>query len=355
MHFSPVNILGLMSGTSLDGLDLCLVQFEGSGGLNWKILKAETRPYDAKLVMKLKNAHLNSDKEIQLLDQDVGERFAKDCEEFLEELHVDLVASHGHTIKHRPDLGYTLQIGDSKAIQTKLKCPVIYDFRTQDIELGGQGAPLVPIGDELLFGEYDFCLNIGGFANFSTRVDSKRIAADICPVNVVLNTLAEKLGRSYDDKGLIARVGNVDYDALEKLNELGFYSASLPKSLGREWVDREIWPILKSAELIEEDALATFTEHAAIQIAKMVSHGRALFTGGGVKNEFLIERIREHSTAQIEIPSPQLVDFKEALVFALLGLLRVHSQINVLASVTGAKQDHISGQILGDYYVKKEG
>jgi anhydro-N-acetylmuramic acid kinase len=346
MHFLPVHILGLMSGTSLDGLDLCLVKFEGKGHIEWEILKAETKAYDQVLVDRLRQAHLQSDGEIGKLNFVLGERIASDAEDFCHGLSVDVIATHGHTIKHRPDLGYTLQIGNPVPLYEKLHCPVVFDFRSQDVALGGQGAPLVPIGDKMLFSEYDFCVNIGGFANCSTEIDGRRIAGDICVANVVLNKLAESLGFSYDDRGKIARQGKVDSDLLSTLNELSFYEMPGPKSLGREWVDQEIWPLLDASELNTEDLLATFVEHSAVQIARIISHGRALFTGGGVRNDFLMERIRRHSDSEIIIPSGDLVDFKEALIFALLGLLRVRDEINVLSSVTGAKHDHCSGQIL---------
>ena len=351
MHFPQVNILGMMSGTSLDGLDLCLVKFKGKGLIEWEILKAETRPYEQGLVDRLRVAHLQSDEEIERLNNVLGQRFASDAEDFCHGHHVDLIATHGHTIKHRPDLGYTLQIGDPSPIYEKLRCPMVYDFRSQDVVLGGQGAPLVPIGDKMLFGEYDFCVNLGGFANFSTEIEGRQTAGDICAVNVVLNKLAERLGFSYDDGGRIAREGRVDSDLLLTINELNFYELPAPKSLGREWVDQEIWPLLDASKLNTEDLLATFVEHSAVQIARIISNGQALFTGGGVRNDFLMERIRRNSGSEIVIPGGDLVDFKEALIFALLGLLRVRDQINVLSSVTGAKYDHCSGQILGDISV----
>lgn len=337
-----------MSGTSLDGLDLCLAEFEGEKTISWRILKAATVDYPPMLISKLKNAHLATDEEIRDLDKELGNFFAIQCVDFCDQDRPDLIASHGHTIKHRPDLGYTLQIGDPVPINEALGAPVVFDFRSQDVELGGQGAPLVPIGDLLLFPEYDFCVNLGGFANYSTDDHGVRVAADICPVNIVLNQLARKLGMAYDHNGKVASEGPLDQTLLDKLNSLDYYKIALPKSLGREWVDEHIDPLLANSGLESSSLLRTFTEHSAIQISQVVSGGKALFTGGGTKNAFLMQRIEEHTNAEITIPDEMLIDFKEALIFALLGLLRAKGVNNTLSSVSGATRDHCAGQIVGD-------
>ena len=216
----------------------------------------------------------------------------------------------------------------------------------QDVALGGQGAPLVPIGDQLLFSEYDYCLNLGGFANCSFERDNKRIAYDICPVNIVLNELAQQLGKPYDDGGNIARSGTIDINLLDVLNTLQFYKMEPPKSLGLEWVKQFIFPVIIKAEISVEDAIATFTEHVAIQLAKQFEEGSSAFiTGGGAYNSYLLERLKYHKNISVVLPDAKLLEFKEALIFGLLGVLRLRDEVNCLASVTGAERDHSSGNI----------
>ena len=259
---------------------------------------------------------------------------------------IDFIASHGHTILHKPNEGYTLQIGNGEIISKKTNQKVICDFRTQDVQFGGQGAPLVPIGDALLFSQYDACLNLGGFANVSYESDDKRIAFDICPVNIVLNHYVRKTGFDYDDKGKIASNGSVNHELLNCLNELHFYKKEAPKSLGLEWVQEQIFPLIDSFELPIAIVLRTFVEHIAIQIAISLNGRKyVLVTGGGFFNLFLMNRISFLSVAIIIVPSEEVINYKEALIFAFLGLLRVDNQVNCLSSVTGASKDHSSGQI----------
>ncbi|HKK11936.1 MAG TPA: anhydro-N-acetylmuramic acid kinase, partial [Flavobacteriaceae bacterium] len=225
---------------------------------------------------------------------------------------------------------------------------VVCDFRVQDVELGGQGAPLVPIGDKLLFSNYDFCINLGGFANLSTDRDGERIAYDICPVNIVLNHYVRLMGGDFDDKGKIAKSGAIDKQLLDELNVLEFYDQSYPKSLGLEWVNEAIFPIIDRFNLKTEDILKTFTEHIAVQISKEINvDGKTpvLITGGGAYNDYLVSRIQSKTKNTIAIPSKVIVEFKEALIFGLLGILRIRGEVNCLASVTGAKYDHSSGEI----------
>ncbi len=222
------------------------------------------------------------------------------------------------------------------------------DFRKQDVDFGGQGAPLVPIGDRLLFPEYDFCVNLGGFSNVSFTENNKTIAWDICPVNTVLNFYAQKLGKEFDENGKLAALGTIDYRLLEKLNQLEYYAQKPPKSLGIEWVNEKILPLIEAQNLLEIDVLATFVSHIAGQIAKSLggdSSKKCLFTGGGVYNDFLIQKIREQSYTEIIIPNNQLVEHKEALIFGLMGVLKLRGEINVLGSVTGCGRDHSSGVI----------
>ena len=216
----------------------------------------------------------------------------------------------------------------------------------QDVALGGQGAPLVPIGDELLFKEYDYCLNLGGFANISTNQDAIRIAYDVCPVNVVLNTYAQKLGAAYDDGGAFAKAGTINYKLLNELNNLDFYNKSHPKSLGIEWVQDIIFPLLQKSSVSDIDIISTFTEHIAIQLASQFEENTTiLVTGGGAYNSYLLERVNKQKTLFLKIPEPEMVEFKEALIFGLLGVLKLENLPNCLASVTGAQEDHSSGML----------
>ena len=261
---------------------------------------------------------------------------------------IDAVCSHGHTIKHEPQNGYTLQIGNLPELSVLIGHTVVCNFRVQDVELGGQGAPLVPVGDEFLFSNYKYCLNLGGFANISTVSGGVRIAYDICPVNTVLNHYAEKLGFDFDAEGRIAASGEIIPDLLQKLDQIDFYHLSPPKSLGVEWVNSEISPLLKKHEDNIPGILRTFSVHAATQIAKNLGNdpsSEVIITGGGAYNTFLMEEIQRRTTTKVFIPPAEIVNYKEALIFGFLGVLKLRNEINVLSSVTGAKQDHSSGKV----------
>ena len=258
----------------------------------------------------------------------------------------DIISSHGHTIFHQPDKAFTFQLGSGATIASTTNITTISDFRTLDVALGGQGAPLVPIGDKLLFHEYDYCLNLGGFANISFDVNNLRIAFDICPVNLVLNDLASQKNRSFDKDGEIGASGKINPSLLNSLNSLDYYSQKWPKSLGREWVEKNIYSLFTDPVLSIEDRAATFYEHVAYQLSEVLGFsGRILLTGGGAKNKFLVKKLMEKTPCQIVKPENQLIDFKEALIFAFLGVLRFNGQINCLSSVTGADIDNIGGVI----------
>ncbi len=269
--------------------------------------------------------------------------------EFIKRHHlknIDAVCSHGHTIWHQPEKGLTLQIGNLPELSNLTNQKIVCDFRVQDVALEGNGAPLVPIGDRLLFTEYDYCLNLGGFANVSFEREGKRIAYDVCPVNIVMNKYAELLGKPYDEDGKFAASGKLNSALLHRLNSLGYYTKSAPKSLGLEWVQNEIFPLLEASGSTSEDILHTFVEHIAIQLANQFSKRTSvLITGGGVYNQFLINRLKSVSNVKIVVPSSELIEFKEALIFGLLGILKLRDEINCLSSVTGAKRDHSSGNI----------
>ena len=341
--------IGVMSGTSLDGVDICYIRFDHTNTYRFKILDAETIPYPDNWKSKLKNAYHADKVSLSKLDVEYGGFLGDLIQKFINDHAIrtlNFVASHGHTIFHKPEEGYTLQIGNGQTIADMVNYTVVNDFRTQDVKLAGQGAPLVPIGDELLFSEYDYCLNLGGFANISFKEKNSRKAFDICPVNIVLNHYINRLDLPYDDKGILASEGKVHKELLNKLNDLGFYRLSYPKSLGFEWVVKFIFPLIDSYNLEVRDILRTFIEHVSLQISKVINDNvKVLATGGGVFNNYLIRSIEDHLDHKMIIPESNIINYKEALIFALLGLLKLEGKVNVLCSVTGAKHDHSSGVI----------
>jgi len=344
------HVVGVMSGTSLDGIDLAYIHFKKDKKWSYKIICAETVTYDSEWESILRNAIEYSSVELEALNVDYTKYLSSVINTFVKKHQlstIDAVCSHGHTILHQPENGITLQIGNLKELSQLINQDVVCDFRVQDVQLGGQGAPLVPIGDDLLFSDYIYCVNLGGFSNISTKLNNERIAYDICPVNIVLNHYVQQLGFSYDDKGALASSGEINQLLLEKLNDLNFYKQSPPKSLGLEWVKSVIIPLIDSYELPIKDILRTFVEHVAIQIAKVLTREKstALFTGGGVYNLFLMERIKTFSSVKINIPDTELIEYKEALIFGFLGVLKLREEVNVLASVTGARKNHSSGNI----------
>jgi anhydro-N-acetylmuramic acid kinase len=346
-----------MSGTSLDGIDLAEIDFNVSkyGEWNYTILKSETIKYPNNWKSYLQNAISKSNDQVAKLNRDYTQFLAKIINEFIVSNHIlnlDAVCSHGHTIWHQPKKGFTLQIGNLPEIASMINQNVVCDFRVQDLDLGGNGAPLVPIGDRLLFNEFDYCLNLGGFANISfeekkgNKNELLRIAYDVCPVNIALNYLAEKLGHSYDHNGDIAKKGIVSEELLYKLNELSFYKLSPPKSLGLEWVKKHVFPLLEKSNISVIDQISTVTEHIAFQLVNQFKvDSKILITGGGTFNLFLLERMNSLKKINLVLPSSKLIEYKEALIFGLLGVLKLRNENNCLKSVTGAIKDHSSGEI----------
>jgi len=343
--------IGLMSGTSMDGLDICYVKFELPDN-KFEILKAETVSYTNEWKQKLKNSiHLSGEELIQL-DFDYGIYLGRAVKVFIGKhrlQNVDFIASHGHTVFHNPSKKYTLQIGKGQGIYAETGIKTVFDFRSQDVILGGQGAPLVPIGDELLFGEFDACLNLGGFSNISFRKNGSRIAFDISPFNVILNFLAETKGKNYDENGNLARSGKINVELLNELNELDYYQKNPPKSLGIEHCNEFIFPLIVDSFEQTENLLATFTAHFAHQVSNILNQNHlknVLVTGGGAYNQFFIEQLKSKTSCEILIPQENIIEYKEALIFALMGVLRIENQVNVLSSVTGAGKNHSSGLII---------
>lgn len=345
-------ILGIMSGTSLDGLDIAYCDIHDDG---FELLAAETYPYSDEWVRWLSTLEHATAYEYALIDVELGHYIGRMVNAFRRQHPgpVDAIASHGHTIFHQPSLGLTTQIGDGDAIAAETGLPVVYRFRNLDVALGGQGAPLVPVGDRLLFGQYDACLNLGGIANISYEAEGRgREAYDICPCNMALNHLARLAGKPFDRNGIMARGGKPDPELLGRMDALDYYRQPLPKTLGKEWFVAHFLPLLEPAGRQLGDLLSTAVEHIAHQIATAVK-GRGLdtmlVTGGGAKNKYLIARLQAQVPGcRISIPSADIIDYKEAVIFALLGYLRLGGRPNCLSSVTGALRDSCGGNIAGN-------
>jgi len=353
--------IGIMSGSSLDGLDIVFAEFgENAGQWQYEIRAADCYPYSADWVSRLKNAVSISARDYQLLHADYGHYLGQMVNRFIEENHlhyqVSLVASHGHTTFHLPP-HMTAQLGDGAAIAAETQLPVVTDLRAVDVAFGGQGAPIVPIGEKLLLGGYDFFLNLGGIANISVNRESY-IAYDICPANRVLNMLANEMGKEYDEDGKIARSGKRQQELFLKLNNLDFYKKEPPRSLANDFGTDHVFPIIKNSGCGIPDALRTYVEHIVEQIKNAVSgtglpeHSATTFklmaTGGGAFNTFLVEKLSEQLkevNTEVVVPDKYLVKYKEALIMALIGILRWRQEYNVLSSVTGARRNSIGGAL----------
>ena len=356
------HVIGLMSGSSLDGLDIAYCQFDFvNNQWAYKILIAEVVPLPGKCMEDLKQLPSATAKTFCQVDARLGSFFGECVNSFIEKHalqdKVHFIASHGHTIFHFPDKKFTAQIGNGAALAATARLPVVCDFRTADIALGGQGTPIVPIGDKLLCTDYTFCLNIGGIANISGKSADNIVAFDICAANQVLNYLAGLLGQEYDANGETARGGNLDKELLAQLNTLEFYSRPYPKSLDNSFSREMVLPILELSDISIEDKLRTYTEHIAVQVAGHIkrivkaekmnadTEHKMLVTGGGAFNAFLLERINAQTKILVQVPGEELIKFKEAVVIALMGVLRRRNEVNVLSSVTGATKDSIGGAV----------
>jgi anhydro-N-acetylmuramic acid kinase len=411
--------IGLMSGSSLDGLDIAYAEFQENGGKwSFEIKQTACSVYDPGWVDRLKKASSLSALDYQLLHAEYGHYIGQRVNDFIEEhrLHyqVALIASHGHTSFHLPSKKMTAQLGDGAAIAAETKLPVVTDLRALDIAFDGQGAPIVPIGEKMLWSGYDFFLNIGGIANISARThpnplqmertsgtpddekslqisgsskppspkgegglgDEVYIAFDICPANRVLNMLANDAGKIYDEGGELAAGGSVNAALLEKLDQLDYYKRPFPKSLSNEFGTDIIYPMIKESGCTIPDALRTCVEHIAIQLISSIKNiqystgniqystdkppplgdgGKLLATGGGAFNKFLMSRITDllkginlpagQTGIEVVIPGANLVNYKEALIMAFIGVLRWRQENNVLSSVTGATRDSIGGAL----------
>jgi len=349
-------ILGLMSGTSLDGLDLCYCHIiKNKDQWSFEIKHTKSVSYSDEMQAELKDSIFLKADELLILHNTYGTWLGQQAKQFItdEKLIPDFIASHGHTTHHQPKNGLTFQIGSGQHLANKSGCKVIADFRTNDVALGGQGAPLVPIGDQLFFGAYDFCLNLGGISNISMKQKGKRIAYDIGLANMILNYITRKINLDYDAGGNLARAGSINTNMLDRLNGLKYYLLPHPKSIGYEWFVEEVVPIVDITDDTTENLLHTAVHHICEKVAQQVQLNRTekestiFVTGGGGLNDFMIEILQEKlgKSTTVVVPEKELIEFKEATVFALMGALRVEQEINVLKSVTGAKRDSSSGVI----------
>jgi anhydro-N-acetylmuramic acid kinase len=354
------NVIGVMSGTSVDGLDIVAATFSFKNKWEYNIIKTGSFDYPAEMQKRLLDCINATAQELVYLDLDLGSFIALRINEFLKDLNTsfDLIASHGHTVFHQPENGMTKQIGDGQTILQKTGILTINDFRSMDVLNGGQGAPLVPIGDQFLFPEYDVCLNIGGFANISfTGPGGDRIAFDTGPANLLLNYLARKIGYEYDPNGENACKGKLIDRIYNNLNKLPYYAKTPPKSLGLEWVNNNIFGSLDNAGNDISDLLYTCTKHISYHINQAIDVEfqdtqisddviKVLVTGGGAHNQFLMECLAMdgHNKNYI-LPSREIIDYKEALIFSFLGILRYMGKENIFRSATGADIDSIGGTV----------
>ena len=354
--------IGLMSGSSLDGLDVVFVELtEQRGKWNYEIRAAETMPYNTHWKQALAGATQLFAYDYLELHAAYGKFLGEAVNTFINEYNfhhqVQLICSHGHTIFHAPDKKFTAQLGDGAAIAATTGINVISDLRALDVAYGGQGAPIVPVGEKLLFEQFNWLMNIGGIANLSCRREDSYIAFDVCPANAVLNKLAMSAGMEYDNNGNLAASGNVNEALLKQLNEQIYYTVQPPKSLDNSFGSTVIYPLIQSFSLSVNDALRTYTEHIAFQAGNSIGTlvheplsktEQLLITGGGAFNAFLIERIQASLAKyniEIALPHADVINYKEALIMALLGVLRWREENTVFASVTGAARSSIGGAV----------
>lgn len=345
-------MLGLMSGTSLDGLDLCLAEYLFSEKA-WKfqIFDFQTISYSTTWKQRLATAPDLGAEALTSLDRVYGRWLGEQALAFLSGRTVDLIASHGHTVFHQPARGFTLQIGHGGVLHTTTGIPVVNDFRSEDVAEGGQGAPLVPVGDALLFGEYGACLNLGGFSNISWESkQGKRLAGDLVPVNLVFSEILKPIQLDFDAEGQLSLTGTVNSDMLQELKALPMMQRSFPRSFGREDLEAEVFPVLLRHSLSIPDALTTCREWMAGSISSHFNLNgikTCFLSGGGCYNSALVHAIQEKTACKLEIQPGQMVEAKEALIFGLLGLLRFLGKVNVWHEVTGARRSGCRGSLWG--------
>ncbi|MEJ6754132.1 MAG: anhydro-N-acetylmuramic acid kinase [Flavobacteriales bacterium] len=346
------NVVGIMSGTSLDGLDVVWSKLSFDKTWFYEIIDGKTYEYSTSWKNELSNAYKLQGKDLVVLDQKLGNYIGEKINDFLKEKkivknQIDLISSHGHTIFHEPENNLTKQIGNGAYICSTTNLITVSDFRTIDIAFGGQGAPLVPLGDQLLFENYKGCLNLGGIANVSFSLKEKRIAGDVNFANIISNYLSNKIGHEFDKDGELAKQGKLDQDLILKLEELDFYKKSFPKSLAIEDFNHWYKPLFDDCKSSIHDQLFTSGTHLCKTIKNILNfdiEDTLLITGGGAHNKFWINKLEELKIKAV-IPENKLVDFKEGLIFSLLGVLKLRNETNILSSVTGSSKDLSAGVI----------
>jgi len=356
--------IGLMSGSSLDGLDVVYVTFLEQGGQwSFSVGAAACIPYTNEWVERLRGATKLSARDYYLLHTDYGHWLGAQVNAFIEQhqLHykVAVVGSHGHTTFHMPDKRTTGQLGDGAALAASTGLSVVTELRALDVALGGQGAPIVPIGEKFLFAGTPYFLNLGGIANISSATEPY-VAFDVCAANRVLNMIASLQGLDYDKGGALAASGTVDESLLQQLEQLPYYQLPYPKSLANDFGTDVVFPLVQAAGLSVPDSLATYTSHIVRQIAASLQQlitspaaqsttgARMLVTGGGACNEFLVASLRDALIPMgvtVDVPAIDIVQYKEALIMAFMAVLRWRQENTVLASVTGATRDSIGGAL----------
>lgn len=357
-------VIGIMSGSSLDGLDIAFVQFEETGGKwSWHIEAADCKPYPEAWRTRLAGATELSAREYMLLHSEYGHYIGREVRRFMEEnelsYRVSLIASHGHTTFHMPP-HMTGQIGCGAAIAAETGLPVVTDLRALDVALGGQGAPIVPMGEKLLFPGERFLVNIGGIANLSVATPGGYVAFDTSPANRLLNLLVAPLGLEYDEDGRIAASGQIDHGVLQQLKSLPYHGETYPKSLPNQFGTDLVMPILSKSGSGRADALRTAVEYIAWAVSSGVTAviaqtglpvpdgSRLLVTGGGALNSFLVSRIDallQPMGLSAVAADPVTAMYKEALIMGLLGVLRWREESTTLSTVTGATRDSIGGAL----------
>ncbi len=380
-------VLGLMSGSSLDGLDLCYAHFqETSGKWSYEIKKADCYAYSPDWVNRLQQATELNAKDYMVLHVEYGHYLGELVNRFLEgnglAYQVQLIGSHGHTTFHIPSQKMTAQLGDGASLAAETGINTVSDLRAMDLALGGQGAPIVPIGERMLLGDYEYFLNLGGIANISANLEILpgsvarsnytaesnatiaapiTIAFDVCPANRVLNLLSNEIGKEYDDKGQVAQSGKVHQELLAQLNQLEYYQLDFPKSLANDFGTDVVYPLIKKSGCSTADGMRTMVEHILYQIKTSIQKlennhaGHAgskpkqlVATGGGVFNDFLVKRLSEDlekENIKVVIPEENVIKYKEALIMGLMAVLRWREENNVFSSVTGARRDSIGGAV----------
>ncbi len=366
MNERPTLAVGLMSGTSLDGVDAALVRFEGPTHV--QLLHFHTRPYSvAERDAILAALARGTPRELALLHVRVAEWAADAVEALLEQAHtrpsdIGFIALHGQTIWHEPPT-VSWQLGEPAVLAERFGVRVVSGFRARDVAAGGQGAPLVPMADVLLFGHPDrprVLLNLGGMANFSyvprRAVEAGALACDTGPGMAVIDAIARLVDPSlaYDVDGRLARRGRVDQAVLARLVADPFFAAPPPKSTGRERFGASYAETLHHA-LPGPDGVATAVELTARTVAETILRWapgapEVVGSGGGMRHPLLVERL---TTLLGERGIPLLRfddlffsgDAKEAVAFALLGYLSIHGQPGNLPGATGAGGSRILGQI----------